>query len=408
MPRIILLVVATLLGPVAATAQAKPGDYLFASRRSPNDAVYAVTPWTNTYRTLLTLPTSTLIRGLTGGPLNTDYYVASGLNVFRVTPTGTVTTISTLSPGQGTTWADLDEDGNILVGTGWWKAGALFSVDYKSGLWRTITPTGLYPNAFVLDRDTGAIVYVHNRNNTTPFSAMIWRRKRDGTFANTHIIQQLAYSMEFHPQTGDVLIGSSSSIFKIDPMNTLSTWATVTGPVKSLAVQADGNVAVGHLNNGTIQLYDKNGKWIGTPFTAGVFPLLNEDMVIEDEHNVWGKNAMVRGGNFGISIRFAAHPGKPYLMAAALSRRPGIPIGGRVVPLTPDALFFTSLMVPAIFKGFCGTLDSSGCAVSRASIAVPIVKSLGGVRVFLAAVVIDPKAPSGIGQISQAYGATIQ
>jgi len=68
------------LQPTAATAQAKPGDYLVASRLTGGDAVYAVTPGTNTLRTLFTVPTSNKIRGLTGGPLNTNYYVASALN----------------------------------------------------------------------------------------------------------------------------------------------------------------------------------------------------------------------------------------------------------------------------------------------------------------------------------------
>jgi len=394
------LVAAALLGlclGVASAQVAKPGDYLIASYLSPADAVYAVTPGTNTYRTVLTVPTASKIRGVTGGPLNTDYYVASALNVFRVTPTGAVTTIATLAPGVGTAWADLDEDGNILVGTGWGGSGALFSVDYRTGAWTTISPTGIFPNAFVLDRDTGDIVYGDNTNST------IYRRKRDGTIVKLFTIPGTNYAMDFHPQTGEVLIGSNSAIFKIDALNTLGTWAAGTGLVKSLAVQADGNVAAGP--HGTvINLYDSNGIKIGTPYNGPSITKL--DMVIEDEHNVWGANAMVVGGNFSISIRFASFSGKPYLMAASLSRAPGIPIDSRVVPLTPDALFAASLVLPTIFQNFAGVLDP--CGRASAILAVPKIPALRGLRVFLAAVVIDGAAPSGIGQISQAYGATVQ
>ena len=129
-------------------------------------------------------------------------------------------------------------------------------------------------------------------------------------------------------------------------------------------------------------------------------------LAVEDENNVWGLDTPVPGGVFNISIRFALHPNKPYVMAASFSRTPGIPVGGRIIPLTPDSLFGASVTLPTIFNRFVGILDNGGRG--SAYIVIPKVAGLSGLRIFLAAVVIDGAAPGSIALISQAYGATIQ
>lgn len=191
---------------VANAQVAKPGDYLVASYAAPNDAIYAVTPFTNVYSTVGTVPTSNQIRGVLVGPANTDYYIASGLSVFHMTPAGVVTTIVTRLPmGVGTCWSDLDENGQILVGTGWAGAGALFRLDPVS-LALTTLRSGIFPNAFCLDRDTGDIVVGEYG------SKYVFRIKRDGTVNTVVPTLSSPYSMDFHPQTNEILIGSVNTI----------------------------------------------------------------------------------------------------------------------------------------------------------------------------------------------------
>jgi len=92
--------------------------------------------------------------------------------------------------------------------------------------------------------------------------------------------------------------------------------------------------------------------------------------------------------------------GKPYLLAASLATRPGIPVGGRRIPLVPDALFGASVTLPAVFQKFQGVLDGNGQAT--AVIRVPGASGLRGLSFYVAGVVVDPAKPLGIGTISNA------
>ena len=47
------------------------------------------------------------------------------------------TVVTSLTPGTGTAWCDLDEDGQILVGTGWANGGGVFRVDPVMGTYTT-------------------------------------------------------------------------------------------------------------------------------------------------------------------------------------------------------------------------------------------------------------------------------
>jgi hypothetical protein len=65
-----------------------------------------------------------------------------------------------------------------------------------------------------------------------------------------------------------------------------------------------------------------------------------------------------------------------------------------------------SLLLPQIFVRFAGVLDASGRAAPE--IVIPKAAALRGLRFYLAAVVIDPQAPSSLARISQRFGVTIQ
>jgi len=316
--------------------------------------------------------------------------------VFKVTPNGTVTTVvAKLSPGVGTSFADLDEGGHILVGTGWAGAGSAFRVDGTTGVWSTIAPTGIFANALCLDRDTGDVVVA----DTT--AKVIMRVDRLGVVNTVATGLPTVYAMDFHPQTGNVLIATASNILSLDASNTMTTFTKPPSLTKSLAVLANGDVVVGP-HGTTMTQYDGQGQVVGTPYNGP--SITKMDLAIEDENNVWGLGTPSPGTPFSLSARFARHAGKPYIAAASFGRSPGIPVDTRVVPLTLDNLFGLSQTAPAIFVGFAGVLDNLG----RAGMAVRLPSlPIRGIRMFFAAVVIDVNAPSAIAQISQPYGVTI-
>lgn len=399
--RTVFLILCLMVATPLASAQARPGDLLIAHQSGPpfNSSIIATTPGSNTMTTVATFqPTS--LRGVMVGADNTNYFAVARLEVFKATPGGVITTLlQTIPVGNFAAWNELDEDGEILVGTGFAGRGGLMRIHPTTGLVTSILMTGVFPLSFCLDRDNGDIVMGDGGTGT------LMRVRRDGSVTSVSGLNTFVYSMDFHHPTGDVLIGSTHAIHRLNPLNQLTTFTTVPFSMKALAVFGDGSVAAGGNNVPAILHYDSRGGFIATVYNG---TLCNVCMVVEDEHNLWGLNAPQVGGVLNLSLKFAAHPGKPFMAAAALSPRPGIPVDQRTLYLTPDALFRFSLQAPWLFVNFAGVLDSTGRATPSPYVLIPKVPSLRGLRIFLGAVVVDPAAPSGIAAISQPYGVTIQ
>jgi hypothetical protein len=397
--RLMLAGLVLLAAPDAAAAQARPGDLLIAHQSGPpyNSSILALTPGATQVSTVATFqPTS--LRGVMVGANNTHYYACARTVVYEVTPTGAITTLQPLIPvGSFGAWIELDEDGQLLVGSGFAGQGGLMRMDPRTGAVTATLMQNAFPLSFCLDRDTGEIVVADGG------TGQLVRIRRDGSITTVGQVNQYPYSMDFHLPTGDCLIGSMSAIYRLSRWNSLTTFTAVPWSMKALAVFGDGTVAAGGNNVPAMLHYDARGGLIGTLLTA---TMSNVCMAVEDEHNLWGLNAPSVGGLLNLSVRFAAHPRKPYVVAASFSPRPGIPVAGRVIPLYPDDLFRATFALPQVFVHFVGLLDAQG----RASpyVLVPKHMSLQGLRFFFAAVVIDSAAPGGIAAVSQEYGVTVQ
>ena len=114
---------------------------------------------------------------------------------------------------------------------------------------------------------------------------------------------------------------------------------------------------------------------------------------------VYGLNPRQRD-NLRAQLAAALDGGKPYVMAASFSTRPGIKLGTRVIPLAADALFGASQSLPAVFQGFQGYLNAQGRAVGV--IQVPALPALKGLSVYVAGVILDPASPFGVGTVTNA------
>lgn len=97
----------------------------------------------------------------------------------------------------------------------------------------------------------------------------------------------------------------------------------------------------------------------------------------------------------------------PYVLAASFSNLFGIRLpDGRKIPLDVDPLMVMSLNVPGIFQGFQGILNASG--VADATLNVPNILTLKGVKFRIAFVTLNSKFPLGIQVISAARQVEIQ
>ena len=108
---------------------------------------------------------------------------------------------------------------------------------------------------------------------------------------------------------------------------------------------------------------------------------------------VW-KDAFTRAGlatpgaTITLTMEDQSRPGAVYLVRCAFSRSPGIPIGGKTVPITPDALFWLSGLAPTIFQNFQGTLNGQGLAT--AAVAIPNAPALVGIAFYSTFVTANP------------------
>jgi len=112
------------------------------------------------------------------------------------------------------------------------------------------------------------------------------------------------------------------------------------------------------------------------------------------------------GGQVDFFLTALDDGGLAYQIGTSLGTGP-IPIDTRLLYLSPDNLLFvsTSDLWPWIFAGYRGAIDTKGQA--RASIHLPSLSALIGVRLHSAFVTVSPSAPSAIKSISNTYSFTV-
>ena len=105
-----------------------------------------------------------------------------------------------------------------------------------------------------------------------------------------------------------------------------------------------------------------------------------------------------------LRISFPADAGKPYILALSLSGcTPGVNLpGGLVIPLVLDNLTALTAQqpLPPLLVNNLGILSASGEAVATLSLN-SLGSAITGVRLWAAVLVVDPRAPLGISQISE-------
>ena len=112
------------------------------------------------------------------------------------------------------------------------------------------------------------------------------------------------------------------------------------------------------------------------------------------------------GGILNLTLTATGDVGLSYQVGSSLGTGP-IPVDSRRLNLGPDDLLAVSVhgLWPTIFSGFRGLIDTKGQA--RATVHIPNIPSLIGIRLHTAFVTLDPAAPSGIRSISNTFSFSI-
>jgi concanavalin A-like lectin/glucanase superfamily protein len=105
------------------------------------------------------------------------------------------------------------------------------------------------------------------------------------------------------------------------------------------------------------------------------------------------------GGTVAFDLTASGSANLPYQLGSSLGTGP-TPIGNRSLDLSVDNLLVVTVggYLPAIFANYAGTIDASGKA--SASVVIPAIPALIGIRIHTAFVTLSASSPFGIKAIS--------
>lgn len=113
------------------------------------------------------------------------------------------------------------------------------------------------------------------------------------------------------------------------------------------------------------------------------------------------------GTTYPFSLLNANEPKANYGAGSSLGNGP-VSIDSRKLGLSLDPLLFASTggLLPSVFANYSGALDTSGRG--KASLVIPNIAALKGLKIHTAFVTVGASAPSGISSISNTVAFTIQ
>jgi hypothetical protein len=386
-------------------------------------------------------------------------------HILAVAPNGVVQTILTrANTGSPDGLAAAPANDGALMVEASQSPGGLRVVAFKNG--SSVTTLASLPNTFLraptLLVDSGGDILLLNLSGN---DRGVYRMPGGGgplmTVAHNNVNATFTspFAMTEEIVSGDLLVlDSGRKLHRIDRAGTVTTVTMILPP--SLALAVTGNV---HVDHGTGLLHLTYGQYFlgldpntaavttiygpsttgrasyygldGDPFGGGYYLTVNRatptpagrylfrysprsgtlstvgtlpngtfsDVMTWRSRMLGGLTRPARGTAYRVRLSIPVEAGKAYFAAAALGILPGIPVGGKHVPLNPDALFFLSIQVPTIFSGFQGVLSNAGTA--DLTVNIPPVQQLLGFRFFLAAITFDG---GGIRAVSEPLGVTIE
>ncbi len=399
--------VITLLALAAVSpAQLLPGDLVAAS--SNQQALYRI-DGAGAVSTFAMLPVRA--QSLALGVANRGF-VVGGSNlpdaIVEVANDGTVTTL--IGTGPLAVDFDVDGEGNYL-GAGFppgaARSNAVFTLSPTGVLVTVIqggTPFGkiyamgvdaLSGDAIVVD---GAGPVIRVTRGATPSAT---------TFA-TITTSGIAGIHARFDRPGRLIGAWSNAILEVDPSGTPAITTLLAGAplVRPADIEFEPTtdqylvLDIGTTQS-TIFRFDATTATITSVIpTPGIRPT---QLAVAGARHVAALNAPRIGQLFGLRVSFPGSSGVPYVAATSFSMGPGIPVPGGTVRLGVDALFLLSLSNAGIFSGFQGTLNALGEAT--ATLAIPSIAGLSGLRVFASAVAVPSAGPL---RIAETIGFTIR
>lgn len=348
--------------------------------------------------------------------------IAIGSGVAQIATDGTVTTLVSVNARLNCALADVDGDGNVLLGG---LAGrALFYKVEPGGLVSTFfdaEPTlywGLVGGG--LDPMTGDLIVAGRPKAPAPeglFRVTTGASPQITSLSTIPIGATLADGGAIHhdPVTGDLMFFSPGAVYRVSPTPPHAVTTIHQGPpLGQIPCPVERDPARGDYVFGTayggvphpqipvgVLRFDVTTQTFRTLIQNLFYP---RGVTVVGIRHLCGLNGPTPGSLYRMLVSSPTEPGAAYVVAVSAAPRPGITLpGGRRIHLAPDALFFQSLTNSGIFSGFQGVLNGQGEAY--ATVNVPRIAALRGFRFFASAVTV---VKGQVSTIAETIGATIR
>jgi len=301
---------------------------------------------------------------------------------------------------------EVDDGGDLLVLNDTGTLAGVFRVPAAGGPITTVAslPGGVVLCALEEDVVTGDLL-VFDVQST------IYRVRPNGTVATVSytpppsLPRRVEGDVHVDYRTGLVMMTAGSEVVHIDPRNGITTTLLQAPTAGFHGLDADpygGGFMMVEDAAPALVRYDPVRNTRTT--VARVPSLTFGDLVVYGSRMLTGRSRPRLGQAYGLHLSIPSESVRPYVAAAALGVRQGIPLpGGRRIPLDPDALFHLSQHAPALFVGFRGILDAQGTA--NLLIRVPFTPALAGLRFHVAAATYDG---GGIRVVTEPLGVVVE
>jgi len=335
---------------------------------------------------------------------------SSSQRLLRVDPKigAIVGTIWTGAPlGYVQSWLEVDQDGDYIVCDGYsgQNESYLYKIKRDGSAATTLykgTP-GTYFFAFTESKTNGDWLIGDFQSSN---KAVIHVNRDTGVVTTVVPTGASVTGMVQDPNRPDIIMSAGSTTFmSYEPVtHVISTVVTGAGSANAMtldrAPDPAGALLYAGMTSGDIVKFDRNGKNLGRVGNTGAGSILG---VCFDRSRNISPLLMTAPNDRDVRLNFPGEAGKGYIFALSLfGFTPGVPLpDGRVIPLNPDSLTFLTvrLPIPPLLTGNIGVLDPFDSATVKLNLNA-LGNVVKGLRVWAAAIVIDPNAPSGISQIS--------
>jgi hypothetical protein len=347
--------------------------------------------------------------GLQGMTLDVDnknlVVVDQTPSVLRVDPVSGLVLATVWTGGEAlNATLEVDQDGDYLVCGPW----SLYKLKRDGSAIATLVSANIGFHSAVKDRSSGD--WVIGRGVVNGHGAFTILDRSTWAVKSTLLIPvQGTTSMASDPHRTAIYAGGNccaATAYRYEPAINMLTplfRAAVYGMATDRSPAGDGSlIYVGDCTASTCQIR----RWTRTAMstgTVGTLPNAGINGMVFDRSRNLAPILNTPPNDRIIRLSFPGDAGRPYVLALSLSGfTPGIALSdGRVIPLSPDALTFltASQSIPPLLAGNIGVLRATAEGVATLN-----VNSLGGsvkgLRVWAAALTLDPQAPLGISQIS--------